>query len=292
MNLFIESLFRCLNEAGIFTLLVKGQGIAQCYERPLWRSSGDIDLLLDSKNYEKAKTYMLSHSTGHKDEIIEDKHFEFFVNQWSVELHGDLPSLISEKIDNSLRCIQDETFRKGLTRVWKNGEVDILIPSPNNDVIFVFTHILKHFFRGGIGLRQICDWCRLLWTYKDSYDTRLLEERVSSMGIVSEWKAFASLAINYLGMPVEAMPLFTPATKWERKARRIMSFIIKTGNFGHNRDSSFYSRHSLLVQKIISLWRHNSDIVRYFFIFPIDSMRVWWLMLSEGIVDFIKKLFI
>lgn len=51
MNYFIGIIIDKMRHAGIYTLLVKGQGIAQCYERPLWRSNGDVDLLLSDDNY-------------------------------------------------------------------------------------------------------------------------------------------------------------------------------------------------------------------------------------------------
>ena len=44
MNAFIAKLIEKLRYNNVYTLLVKGQGIAQCYERPLWRASGDVDL--------------------------------------------------------------------------------------------------------------------------------------------------------------------------------------------------------------------------------------------------------
>ena len=59
MNLFISDLFARLREKGIHAILVKGQGIAQCYERPQWRAAGDVDLLLDAENYEKAKSFLI-----------------------------------------------------------------------------------------------------------------------------------------------------------------------------------------------------------------------------------------
>ena len=43
MNDFVASLLGKMQAEGISALLVKGQGIAQCYERPLWRSAGDVD---------------------------------------------------------------------------------------------------------------------------------------------------------------------------------------------------------------------------------------------------------
>ncbi len=58
MNAFVVELTENLRKQDIYTLLVKGQGIAQCYERPLWRPSGDIDLLLNGENYTKASAYL------------------------------------------------------------------------------------------------------------------------------------------------------------------------------------------------------------------------------------------
>ena len=59
-----------------------------------------------------------------------------------------------------------------------------------------------------VGLRQFCDWCRLLWTYRRSINVGLLEARLNEMGLVSVWKAFGAFAVEYLGMPGEAMPLY------------------------------------------------------------------------------------
>ena len=44
MNEFVARLIEQLGKEDIYALLVKGQGIAQCYERPLWSACGDVDL--------------------------------------------------------------------------------------------------------------------------------------------------------------------------------------------------------------------------------------------------------
>ena len=46
MNSFVADLIQKLRSNGVYTLLVKGQGLAQCYERPLWRTCGAVDLFL------------------------------------------------------------------------------------------------------------------------------------------------------------------------------------------------------------------------------------------------------
>ena len=53
MNAFVAEAIGALREQDIYALLVKGQGIAQCYERPLWRACGDVDFLLSKVNYNK-----------------------------------------------------------------------------------------------------------------------------------------------------------------------------------------------------------------------------------------------
>lgn len=57
MNSFIAELVEKMREVGIYTLLLRGQGIAQCYEKPLWRCSGDVDLLLSYENTRKQRLF-------------------------------------------------------------------------------------------------------------------------------------------------------------------------------------------------------------------------------------------
>ena len=95
MNVFIADLIDRLRKEDIYCLLVKGQGVAQCYKRPLWRSSGDIDLLLNTDNYYKAKLYFDKYSDYYKDGSKKDMinlHREYSINDWQVELHGTLNS--------------------------------------------------------------------------------------------------------------------------------------------------------------------------------------------------------
>lgn len=208
MNTFVAKLMEQLRAKDIYAILVKGQGIAQCYEKPLWRACGDVDLLLSESNYERAKELLCPLATDVETEYTHFKHQGMTIDGWVVELHGTLHGRLSKRVDRMVDEVQKDVFYGGSVRSWDNSGTQVFLPSPDNDVIFVFTHILHHFFFEGIGLRQICDWCRLLWTYRDSLNHELLESRIREMGLMSEWKAFAAFAVKWLGMPVEAMPLF------------------------------------------------------------------------------------
>ena len=45
------------------------------------------------------------------------------------------------------------------------------------------------------------------------------------------------------------MPLYDSSPRWHRKARRINSYILEVGNFGHNRASS-YTNHTTYLTLI------------------------------------------
>ena len=288
MNSFIETLIGELRKADVYALLVKGQGIAQSYEKPLWRACGDVDLLLSDNNYRKANAILSQNASTVDEENPDNKHIAMIIDGWSVELHGTLRSGLWKGIDLELDKVQNSVFCEGKVRSWMNGNTQVFLPAPDEDVVFVFSHILQHFYKEGIGFRQICDWCRLLWTYKDSLNQQLLESRIRKMGVMTEWKVFAALTVNYLGMPAEAMPFYSPKGRWSSKADKVMQFVLETGNFGHNRDYSYLRKYPYVVYKAISARKHIEDFGRYFDIFPLDAVKVTWNRMCLGVSEFIK----
>lgn len=283
MNAFVARLIGQLRKEDIYALLVKGQGIAQCYERPLWRASGDVDLLLSDSNYEKAKSFLVPLADSQGKELVIFKHYGMTIKGWEVELHGTLCPRLTRRIDKAVDDAQHDVFYGGNVRSWANGNVQVFMPGPNEDIIFQITHILKHFYQGGIGLRQICDLSRFLWTYNTKIDEKLLEKRLQSMGIMSEWKALAAFAVEYLGTPENVIPLYSEDRKWKRKAERICQFVLEVGNFGHNRDTDT-SKYPFVIKKTISLWWRTADSFRHFFIFPMNSLKVWLHVIKTGLI--------
>lgn len=288
MNQFIEELINDMRKADIYTLLVKGQGIAQCYERPLWRASGDVDLYLTDTNFSKAKAFFRPLVESFDPDVEYAQHINMHYGEWVVEIHANQYCTLSSKINKVLDEIHQDLFYNGNVRSWKNGNTQVFLPSPNDDVLLIFTHFLNHFYKGGLGVRQICDWCRLLWTYRNELDNQLLERRLKKMGLMSIWKAFAAYAVNLLGMPAESMPFYSSMAKWKRKADKIDSFIMEVGNFGHNRDTSYYMKYSRPRRKMISMWRRLCDLFRHSLIFPMETLLFIPGTLFYGIKAFIK----
>ncbi|MDY6371066.1 MAG: nucleotidyltransferase family protein [Bacteroidales bacterium] len=235
MNQFIAELEEKMRAADIYTLLVKGQGVAQCYERPLWRPSGDVDFLLSEDNYKKARAYLLPLSSGNKNEERYSQHLGMSIEQWYVEIHGTLRTGLATRVDRQVDAVQKDVFYGGNVRSWLNGGTQVFLPAPDEDVFLVFTHFIKHFYKEGVSLRQLCDWCRLLWTYRSELDVALQEQWLRQAGLVEEWQVFSVLAVEYLGMPVAAMPMYNHSDSCDlrKKAEKLVEFIL--GGYSGNK---------------------------------------------------------
>lgn len=226
MNLFVAKTVEDMRRNSIYTILVKGQGLAQCYERPLWRPSGDVDLFFPKSEFIKAIEYFKSLNV----EIFQDAHytksFGIKKDSWIVELHGTLRSGLSTRLDKEIDTVQRDIFYGGNVRSFILEDTCIFMPSIDNDLFLLFTHFIRHFYQNEFVLRQTCDWCRFLYKYISEVDFALLEERLRNTFLLSDWKAFAAFAVDYLGMPVEFMPLYEDTNKWRKKADKIAYYAI------------------------------------------------------------------
>lgn len=273
MNDFIADIIGKMRKAGIYTLLVKGQGIAQCYERPLWRTAGDIDFYLSEINYRNAKSFLTPLAKILEPEDQNRLHFGMTIDQWIVELHGTLHVGISKRMNEVSDEVHEDIFYNGNVRSWNNKGVQVFLPNADNDAIIIFNHFINHFYGEGLGLRQICDWCRLLWTYRKEINRQLLEKRLRKMSLMTEWRAFGAFAVEYLGMPPEEMPFYCDKSKYRTKASKIKRLIIETGAFGSNKDSCYRQNTTKWREYALTSYRRFGEFARIATIFPWNAPK-------------------
>lgn len=268
MNAFVAEAIGALRENDIYALLVKGQGIAQCYEKPHWRPSGDIDFFLSKDNYGKAVSFFKNRYSNYKDGGRYSQEYAFYTDQWMIEVHGSLRTCLSSRIDKEVDTVQKSVFYGGNVRSWDNNGTLVFLPAPTEDVFLVFTHFIKHFYKEGMSLRQVCDWCRLLWTYRESLNYGKLGLWITKCGLMGEWKAFYNLASRYLGMPDLDSRLMFHDSRFDDKADRLMEFIL--GGYSGNK-----AKDTLQIAKIFP-WK----ALRYS---PSIFLNVNWLKVKERV---------
>ena len=279
LDAFIPKLFDALE--GIPVVLVKGQALAQDYPDPERRQPGDIDLLLLPSSYETAKDILLPKATTVLDEEKEIWHQGMRFRSVEVEIHGSISTLMSRKLDRKLAALLEEQFDGRPFPVVSIGGAEIPVPDADFNAVYIFVHFLQHYWSGGVGLRQLVDWMTFVTVHKRDIHPVVLEVRLKDLGLLRLWKVFTGFAQEYLGCPVEKLPL--AAAPDPGKNARIWRYIRRCGNFGKNVDRS-RGEESYLVRKVHSLWRLVvADRLRHFRVFPQESVRFFLGAFGDGL---------
>ncbi len=269
LDAFIPKLFDALE--GIPVVLVKGQALAQDYPDPERRQPGDIDLLLLPSSYEAAKDILLPKATTVLDEEKEIWHQGMRFRSVEVEIHGSISTLMSRQLDRKLAALLEEQFDGRPFPAVSIGGAGIPVPDADFNAVYIFVHFLQHYWSGGVGLRQLVDWMTFVSVHKRDIHPVVLEVRLQDLGLLRLWKVFTGFAQEYLGCPVEKLPL--AAAPDSGKNARIWRYLRRCGNFGKNVDRS-RGEESYLVRKVHSLWRLVvADRLRHFRVFPQESVR-------------------
>lgn len=277
-----------LRREGIEGILLKGQGVARAYLNPERRMCGDIDLYPG-----RGDAYLrcceivrsLGESEGREDES--EKHFHFNRRGCSIEIHSHVMLAADPFVNRRLQRWTDEMLDdpSKLRHVEING-VEVNLPPVDFDAVFILQHIANHLLKGGIGLRQLCDWSRYLHVHAAEIDRARLGNNLRTLRLMNCWQLFGWLAVNRLGLPEAEMPFYSP--RHEKRALRCLRIILRKGNFGHydkaarrNLDINFILRK---MQTCLIVIEQHAELLR---VIPAEVLRhlPWYLL------DGIKRLF-
>jgi len=283
LNKTLVEIFSLYEEAGFTPILLKGQGIAQCYRNPSHRNCGDIDVYLGKKDYERSKDLLFAKGYSKKDLYESLKDFGFNYKGISIENHKIVSSVHHQLSNNAFYIIVNKWYPSDLRKtIIENKEIKL--PPVWFDSFYILLHISEHFFQGGIGLRQLSDWCCLLHSYKDEIDPNLLRENLKILNLEKIWGAFAYVAVTYLGLPKEDMPFYED--RFNTLGEKILSQIFKEGNFGQH--SKGFRPKGYIKGKFHNLKYTLNRLSKVASIFPKESMIAIPMYIHIGIGQVLK----
>lgn len=271
MNEFLPVLFRRLRKQGWKVWLLKGQGVGRCYPNPLRRQSGDIDVFFPvEKEYYEACQFFREHLPA--DDIHAENadtlDFEFAVGQLYVELHGGIVTELNRACHSNFGEWKEKVVTEnGRSILEWNG---VVVPPCHFDAIFIFLHTARHYFGGGIGLRQVADWMRYIYMYYEELDKDRLMKDIRLLGLEKIWKVFGCMAVQYLGYPQERMPLYDVHYQYEGET--VLRYILDSGNFGYYDASTKSDSKYFMIQRWKAFKGHLQMKLRNFRMFPEESL--------------------
>ena len=288
MDRFLVSLMSTLEKAGFRPAVLKGQCLALNYPDPAHRQSGDIDLLIPPSVYQQLKDYLLAKANRIDGEFTEILHQGMTFGNIEVEVHGAVSSMLSFSLDRKLARDVEELFAKEDFCEVPIRDGKVRVPGDTFNAIYIMLHILRHYFTGGVGLRQLSDWALFLHSHRDSLDREALVAKLRDLGLMRAWKTFGAFVVEYIGIPSDSVPFYTPVGR--KRLERMLSFVFKCGNFGIN-ENRVRGDEPYLIKKIHSFLLFDvHDKLRHIAVFPLDSLRFFFGSVLHGFRRLFKGL--
>ena len=167
----ILHLCKQFSKQNLRVLIVKGLICRALYPQPDNRQSNDEDLYVQKEEYEAVKDILLKNNFTVISESNDVTTFIDPVSGLSIELHTALFSLESKAYGNYQRYF-DQAFDKCIVHSIDGVEVYSL--EYTQHLLFLILHFVKHFFHGGVGIRQVVD----IVMYSEAYGDKVNWDRL------------------------------------------------------------------------------------------------------------------
>lgn len=200
-------------------MLLKGFALKELYPSTDMRLMSDIDILIDGEDAVMAKGLMEAlgydavHFNAGKDDVYQKKPV------MNVEIHRDL----LEKSDEGLIII-DKIIKENKT---EKGTHYIL--KPTYFYLYILAHSLRHYFKGGTGIRTILDLYLYFENHKADIDLDMIEKLMKQADCYEMYTDLISLA-----------DVWFAGAEHSDKTKKAERYILSSGVYGTVTNHSEY----------------------------------------------------
>lgn len=273
LNKSLVTVVEQMNQAGVDSILLKGQGLARNYPNPELRQCGDIDLYVGTDNALKSYEVMtrLAEKIDDRGLVEVGSHYEAVMPRGvRVEVHRYTDVHQVGRMSKIYNAASDKGVTENTVALDFAGTT-VRTPSDDFNAFFVFNHLFRHFMTSGIGLRQFCDWMMFLHSRKGKLNLDYLRSLLDDMHLMKPWQAFGCLLVNELGLPADEFPFYNKVQ--EGKQEKIMRRVLDEGNFGKQRNLYKMRGSNYILNKGLSLASYLTRVFGLLFMFPRQSVQ-------------------
>ena len=276
IRLFMDSAKVCkkFKQVGFRNCILKGQGNALLYPDSYIRTPGDIDIYL-AGGRTKVMQYV---NKVCPNQVMRYHHVDFPVMKTEIEVHFT-PSYMFFPIHN-LRM--QKWFKEVMDLQCSNvvtlpdGYGEITVPTMSFNVIYNLSHLYRHVFTEGIGLRQLIDYYYIvnndeLLGIRDS-----LQRELKHLGLWKFAGAVMYVLHEVLGLPKENMI----APMDHKEGKFLLDEIMCGGNFGQYDDRLGCKDNEGKVHRYFRMSLRNLRFVKHY---PTEALseplfRTWFAL--------------
>lgn len=221
-----KEIIQKLNQDKIPHLLFKGSVLREYYPVKQMRALGDIDFLLHEKDHDKVKKALLQ--IGYKN-LTNTGHWQYVKGKVLLEAHDKLMySEINEKAD----------YSSYFESAWNNAKAEKKSFTCKLNIeyhlIFILTHIAKHFYGCGAGVRMILDVAVIIKKFEETLDYTYIWKELKKLKLDVFSKNIFELCARWFEVYVPALERDMEDETFEA----ISNYILEGGTFGFNNRNS------------------------------------------------------
>jgi hypothetical protein len=259
-NSKVVELTRILKADGFRSCIIKGQGVAMSYPDPMIRCAGDIDVWLDASRQDIVR-YVRN---KFPNEEIVYHHTEFPVfRDVSVEVHFTPSWMYSfwgnRRLQRLFRELAVAQFNNCVELPFTNAPVNVANREFN--LVFLLSHIYRHLFAEGIGMRQFVDYFYMLKMGRDEELFRRTRKRLARLGMTKFAGAVMFIMKEVFGLEDDYL-LMVPNVN---NGRFLLNEVMRAGNFGKcnpiDSTTRFRKFRSTMKRNLRFLMRYPSEVM-------------------------------
>ena len=223
-------LIRLLDDNGIQSAILKGSAAAKNYPIGIHRVYGDVDIIVNPDDFEKAAGLLSNAGCKQATELFENyRNVTYYRNGVEIELHRHFFDEEQFKWDR-------EIIYPALTRCQKVkiGSFFVnLLPDLENGLVLL-QHFRQHIV-GELGFRQLVDWLMFVNSVcDDAFWKEHFQLKAREMGLEQLAKVSTALGQQYFGLS-KSITWCTGVTP--EAVDELFYYLVDNGNFGKKRET-------------------------------------------------------
>lgn len=263
----LSAIVKGFEENGVKSMPLKGSILKYVYPRPELREMSDIDILIDSNDFDKADKVLKDLNYSLKHAI---KHHDIYAKQEViVEAHR---SLYDKTVDNA----QYKYFLGFDKAVLREGHTYIYDFKPEDFYVYMVAHAAKHFYAMGCGIRNLIDIYVYLNKYQQKMDLDYVKSELVKCGIYDFAVNMERLAFEWLD-----------GKKFDDFDFNLFQYMMDAGIYGKD-ENGIWNKFAQAKDKQISsarlkLWYYFPPIYYVSEYYPWVEKHNWLLPVAWGV---------
>lgn len=228
---YIRLIFNELEKNGIKFAVLKGESVACLYQNPDLRISGDVDILMDEADEAKALYVFEKYGYRHEERKPgENENVLIHPMRKIVELHVAL----YDKTREDIFFGDTGNAAKPYIKVSSPNMGEFYALAPDDGIMFLYLHFIKHFLSSGAGVRQLLDIVMYSKRYKNEIDWQAFFEKIDKIHYKKMYSYILSAAVKYMGFEKSD---FRDVEYDFEAAEKVLADLQYSGLFGKNEEN-------------------------------------------------------